>query len=170
MSRHHIAVRQRPDPRTPSAFRCRASRSQGEISSPESVWLTVRLGRSPAASGKSVLRPSGTHLAALYHRPAAVRWAARGAHAEGERGGTRPLAAKPCSPEPDHTTRWWARCCFAKGDSAQRHGNTIYAMACYTILCPRCCVERESARGALNDLRGVRKPDPGGHWRSPAHI
>ena len=88
-----------------SGRRGRASLPQGESCLPESVWLTFRPERSLAASGKSVRWLSVTPLVTLDHRPAAIRWAARGDHAEGWRGGGRSLPAKPCVPEwPGPTT------------------------------------------------------------------
>ena len=89
-----------------SGRRGRASLPQGEPCLPESVCLTVRPERSLAASGKSVRWLSVTPLVTLDHRPAAIRWAARGDHAEGWRGGGRSLPAKPCAPEPPVTTLW----------------------------------------------------------------
>ena len=55
-----------------------------------------------------------------------------GAHAERWQGGARPLEARPCLPEPASTTSWSVQCRFAAGESAQRRGNTICAMGCYT--------------------------------------
>ena len=52
-------------------FRCRASRSQGKISSPDSVWLTVRSGRLLAASRETARRLGGSPSVTAYHRPAA---------------------------------------------------------------------------------------------------
>ena len=76
------------------------------VTRPKSVCLTIRPERSLAASEKSVRWLSVTPLVTLDHRPAAIRWAARGDHAEGWRGGGRSLRAKLCVPEPAGPTRW----------------------------------------------------------------
>ena len=57
-----------------------------------------------------------------------------GAHAERWQGGAWHLEARPCLPEPAGTTSWLVQCRFAAGKSAQRRGNTICAMGCYTPL------------------------------------
>ena len=92
-----------------SGRRGRASLLQGDPCLPESVWLTIRPERSLAASGKSVRWLSVTPLVTLDHRPAAIRWAARGDHTEGCRGGGRSLPAKPCVPEWPGPTSWSAQ-------------------------------------------------------------
>ena len=92
-----------------SGRRGRASLPQGESCLPESVWLTIRPEQSLAASEKSVRWLSVTPLVTLDHRPAAIRWAARGDHTEGCRGGGRSLPAKPCVPEWPGPTRWSAQ-------------------------------------------------------------
>ena len=111
-----------------SGRRGRASLPQGESCLPKSVWLTVRLGRSLAASGKSVRWPSVTPLVTLDHRPATIRWAARGDHTEGCRGGGRSLPAKPCVPEWPGPTSWSAQ----YRSASDRRVNWLYITTCAT--------------------------------------
>ena len=111
-----------------SGRRGRASLLQGEPCLPESVWLTIRPERSLAASGKSVRWLSVTPLVTLDHRPAAIRWAARGDHAEGWRGGGWSLPAKPCVPEPPVTMFWSAQ----YRSASDRRVNWLYITTCET--------------------------------------
>ena len=142
--------------------RCRASRSQGEICSPESVWLTVQPGRLVAASRKTVRWLRGTPSVTAYHRPAASRWAAQTSHAEGWRGRARPLPAKPCLPEPSHATRYvglMPLCCGGERKATDYHD------MCDGMLYPRMTACEAAPKGLSRASPGCCN-GPGGSVQS----
>ena len=75
-----------------------------------------------------------------------TRSASKGAHTEHCRSGMRPLAAKPCLPEPGWTTYWSVPCRFAAGKSVRRLYHTMCPIGAIPPVCPYAGGARQALR------------------------
>ena len=75
-----------------------------------------------------------------------TRPASRSAHVGRCRSGIRPLAAKPCLPEPRRTTYWSVPCRFAAGKSVRRLYHTMCPIGAIPPVCPYAGGARQALR------------------------
>ena len=113
---------------------------QCRFAAPECVrWLCGIGPRSPSTTRDGTRAPS------------------RSAHVGRCRSDIRPLAAKPCLPEPGRTTYWSVPCRFAAGKRVRRLYHTMCPIGAFPPVCPY-------AGGARQALRRppARRVDPTG--------